>query len=230
MRNIVVLRDQLYAITNSSGTGGPPLVSISFDKANSRMFSLSQDGTIVCFSDIDDDIVPIFKSHAYLDQNSDETEKDDDWFDVNYIAGTGCIVTISHSGVIASLEQIDAETGIDSDKGLHDMNIPVVAEQIGCIDGGIATAAWSPDQSCLMIVTNNNTMLCMSSTWDVLLETPIPERLAPGATGKYYSKTFLYQPNKVKWPLAIVSLSRYINDLMTLQHQSPGEGTARALR
>ena len=85
---------------------------------------------------------------------------------------------ISHSGVIASLEQsAEGEVG-----GYNDASYPSVAEQIGCIEGGIATSAWSPDQSSLTIVTNNNTMLCMSSTWDVLQEIPTTERLeaSPG--------------------------------------------------
>lgn len=183
MRNIVVLRDQLYAITDGTHNEGAQLVSITFDKASSKMFTLSQDGTLLCFSDIDDDIEPVFKAHAYIGASDVDVDADHGWFEVTYIAGTGCIVMISHSGVIASLEQEIECTDNTVHNTTHSMDYPLVAEQIGCIEGGIAAAAWSPDQSCLVIVTNNNTLLCMSSTWDVLLETPVPERLTSGPTG-----------------------------------------------
>ena len=48
--------------------------------------------------------------------------------------------------------------------------------EIGTIESGIAAAQWAPDQSCLLIVTNNDTILCMSAQFDVLSEIPIPER------------------------------------------------------
>lgn len=53
---------------------------------------------------------------------------------------------------------------------------PQVVE-IGAIEGGIAAAQWSPDQSALVIATNNDTIICMNAQWDVLYEVPVSERL-----------------------------------------------------
>jgi len=45
----------------------------------------------------------------------------------------------------------------------------------GEVDGGIAHAAWSPDQSRLVLVTEQNeTLLCMTAAWEVLEEVPLP--------------------------------------------------------
>ncbi len=91
-----------------------------------------------------------------------EDETDTDWFDVNYIAGTGSIVCISHSGNISCVQD-------DLVTGHHTNSI----EQIGAIEGGIASAKWNPDQNCLVIATNTNSLLLMSNTWDVLEEVPV---------------------------------------------------------
>lgn len=177
MRNIVILRDQLHALVGDNT--GSQLVSLSFDKASSKVFALAQDGSLYCFSDIDDTLAPAFKAHAYLSDSEPNGGKiDNQWFEVTFVAGTGCVVMISHSGAIASLEQLS-----EGDGSASGANYPLVAEEIGCIEGGIATSAWSPDQSSLTIVTNNNTMLCMSSTWDVLQEIPITERSETDSPG-----------------------------------------------
>eukprot|EP01033_Poteriospumella_lacustris_P009082 gene9081-6530_t len=42
------------------------------------------------------------------------------------------------------------------------------------IDGGIHAASWSPDYSCLAILTGNNTMLLMSNTWEPISEIDFP--------------------------------------------------------
>jgi len=48
-------------------------------------------------------------------------------------------------------------------------------EEIGSIEGGISAAKWSPDFTRLVIMTNNNTILCMSTDWEVLYEVPVIE-------------------------------------------------------
>ena len=57
-----------------------------------------------------------------------------------------------------------------------------VVDVEGDVDGGIADAAWSPDQTRLVIVTNNDTILSMNSEWDVLEEVPLAEHRAPGTS------------------------------------------------
>ena len=186
MRNIVVLRDQLHGLISDHAVS--KLVSVSFDKAASKVFALTQDGALYCFSDIDDTLIPAFKAHAYLSDTEANNEcMDNQWFEVSFIAGTGCVVMVSHSGVIASLEQLG-----EGEDDAYGTGYPLVAEQIGCIEGGIATSAWSPDQSSLTIVTNNNTMLCMSSTWDVLQEIPIPDRAETDSPGTYLVNFYEY--------------------------------------
>jgi hypothetical protein len=188
MRNIVLLRDQLHSLSAATGTN---LVAVSFDKAALKVLLLASDGIVYCFNDMEFSITPAFVCHAYKEFShsslSWETAEPEDnqWFDVSYIAGTGSIVLISRSGVIASLSQDDSMQDQSYDNSCAAIHLerngyPATAEQVGVIDGGIAAAAWSPDQSSLILVTNNNTMLCMSCTWDVLQEIPIPDRV-PGS-------------------------------------------------
>lgn len=166
MRNLVVLRDQCHRLV---GVDQPQasIASISFDKASSKIFVLLSSGTLLCFRDTDDAYELLCRDSACIDAG----EVDNGWFDLTFIAGTGSAVAVSHSGSIVSFEQAG-----DGDQ--------LIAEQIGAIEGGIAAASWSPDQSCITILTNNNTMLCMSSTWDVLQEIPVPDRVTTGASGK----------------------------------------------
>lgn len=73
---------------------------------------------------------------------------------------------ISHSGVIVSIKQ---------SIGIEGWNKEIVQE--GIVDSGIAAAVWNPEQTMLIIVTNNNSILAMSNTWDVLQEIPIESRV-----------------------------------------------------
>ena len=41
------------------------------------------------------------------------------------------------------------------------------------IDGGISNAKWSPDYTNLLIVTNNDSIICMNCNWDLLYEIPM---------------------------------------------------------
>ena len=79
------------------------------------------------------------------------------------------MVCVSRAGLLISIP-IDLVTGTWSDK----------VEVEGDVEGGIINAAWSPDQNRLVVLTGNNTMLCMNSEWDVidevpLIETPVPD-------------------------------------------------------
>lgn len=169
MRNLIVLRDQLYSLVHDAGLLSA-IVSVSFDKGSANVYALLQDGTVLTFSDYDDTIRFVSKSHAFIEGDDGSPVIDNEWFSLSFVAGTGSVVAISHSGAIVSLEPSGSES--------------MISELIGSIEGGIATATWSPDQSSLTIVTNNNTILVMSSTWDVLQEVPITERLPGCDTGK----------------------------------------------
>ena len=82
------------------------------------------------------------------------------------ISELGMIVCISHSGVIVSIKQ---------SIGVEGWNKEIVQE--GIVDSGIASAVWNPEQTIVIIVTNNNSILAMSNTWDVLQEIPIESRV-----------------------------------------------------
>jgi hypothetical protein len=75
----------------------------------------------------------------------------DTWFRIDYVEEISSIVCISHSG---SISRVDEQS----------------CEQEGVIEGGISAAKWSPDYRCLVIVTKNNSILSMTSSWDVLQE------------------------------------------------------------
>jgi hypothetical protein len=164
MRDIVVLSDQNYKIVDEEFSDAS-VAGLSFDKSGARAFVLLSTGVVLCYSDADD-------SFAYTSRVSccvDDEEFDNEWFELSFIAGTGSIVAISRSGSIVAIEGA----------GPGDL----AAEQIGCIEGGIAAAKWCPDQSCLTIVTNNDTIICMSSTWDVLQEIPVTTRAKDSPAG-----------------------------------------------
>lgn len=47
------------------------------------------------------------------------------------------------------------------------------AEVVGSIEGGVMGAAWSPDDTLLVLVTGEDKLLLMTSTFDVLSEGPL---------------------------------------------------------
>lgn len=94
---------------------------------------------------------------------------DDKWFYVQVIGETNSIICISHTGTICSIKS-NRITDIWND----------VPEIEGCVDDGIADASASPDQTCIVIVTNNNTILLMTNSFDPINEVPIENRV-PGS-------------------------------------------------
>ena len=97
---------------------------------------------------------------------------DHTWFSLVSLRRNGSIVCLSKAGLIISISLDLCYT----DKWCQ------VVDVEGDVDGGIADAAWSPDQTRLVIVTNNNTILSMNSEWDVLEEVPLAEHRAPGTS------------------------------------------------
>ncbi|KAJ2998288.1 hypothetical protein NUW54_g7046 [Trametes sanguinea] len=47
------------------------------------------------------------------------------------------------------------------------------AEVVGSVDGGVLGAAWSPDDTLLVLVTGEDKLILMTSTFDVLSEGPL---------------------------------------------------------
>ncbi len=166
MRNVVLLQDRVHClISEHLGTNDGKVVSVANDKTTSELFVLTNIGVLFCFYVAD--FTVSFRCLWLLNADGEDNE----WFDVNYIAGIGSIVCISHSGNISCIED-------DLVSGHH---LPTI-EQIGSIDGGISTVRWNPDQNSLVIATNSDTLLLMSNTWDVLEEVPINSRVPGSAT------------------------------------------------
>ena len=147
MRNVVLLHDRVFLLPSDcyvdSGSGiAAHVVSLCINESidGSTAYFLLNTGTLLSFH----------ASHCLYRFNqawnlnvTEDLEPNSDWFDVTYVAMIGCVVCISYSGSIISIDEEDTSC----------------VELIGVIDGGISTAKWSPDQSCLNIVTNNNTII-----------------------------------------------------------------------
>lgn len=161
----MILHDRIHEIVHDSLGDAATVACIATDKSASEVFVLTNTGRLLCFCIVDFTLT--YRCSWVLDANTE----DSGWFDVNYIAGTGSLVCISHSGSIVSIQD-DVNTGYHSE----------VIEQIGAIDDGISTAKWNPDQSCLVIVTNVDTLILMSNAWDVLEEVPIAARISGSKT------------------------------------------------
>ncbi|KAG7449880.1 Elongator complex protein 1 [Guyanagaster necrorhizus] len=69
------------------------------------------------------------------------------------------LVVVLRSGDIATVPIEDNESQID--------------DVVGTVDGGIFAASWSPDDSSLVLVTGDNKLILMTSTFDVLSETSL---------------------------------------------------------
>jgi hypothetical protein len=158
MRNLAILQDHLHALEweNASSPQGSRIVSLTCNHAANKVYVLHGDGKIVCFEFLES-LVPKYSLQLKFE---DDVEN---WFRIDYIPLTNAIVCISSEGSIATFEEENESS-------------PTEPEQIGVIDGGVAAAKWHPDYSSVLLITNNNTILCMSNTWDVVSEIDIPER------------------------------------------------------
>lgn len=158
MRNLAILQDHLHALewVNSETKCESKVVSLTCNHAANKIYTLQSDGKIVCFEYLDT-LIPKYSLQLKFE---DATEH---WFQIDYVPTTSCIVCISTEGSIATFEEANEKT-------------PTEPDQIGVIDGGVAAAKWHPDYSCVLLVTNNHTLLSMSNSWDVLTEMDIPQR------------------------------------------------------
>jgi hypothetical protein len=170
MRNLIVLQDAIWAaLDNYESLAAPAtIVSVCRDIGSSSLFVLTSSGFLLSI-DMGDGFAVERSKWNLNDAFEERDAPDNSWFYVAVAAETGAIVCISHHGSIASIRE-DPATGRRSD----------TVEQEGAVDGGIAAAAWSPDTCNLALVTNNDSLLLMTSYWDVLEEVPIESRV-PGS-------------------------------------------------
>lgn len=165
MRNLLLLRDSEDAL----GVKGEVVAAAC--EMDTELIVLTKQGELslrtVDGNDEMENEPTLFDLAELRDDDEAESQAenvvDHDWFLMTVIAETGCIVCLSHSGKIVSV-------GSDPMSGKH--SLPPVLE--GVIDSGILHAAWSPDQTRLVIFTGSYTLLSMSTQWDVLDEVPAP--------------------------------------------------------
>ncbi|TFK50763.1 pol II transcription elongation factor [Heliocybe sulcata] len=77
---------------------------------------------------------------------------------LRFIMESRTLVLITRSGDITSIP-------ID--------NLPIEADVVGSVDLGFLAAAWSPDDSLLVLITGDGKLMLMTSTFDVLSEAPL---------------------------------------------------------
>lgn len=161
MRNLVLLQDSIFAgFEDEYGVDYPHIVSVCRDIGSSFIFALTQSGCL-CSMEVSDTLR--FESRISL---VTDDLIDNSWFNATVVPEIGAVVCISHSGMIVSVKE-DPVTGQQSE----------TFEVEGDVEGGIATACWNPDASNIIIVTNNDSILLMTSYWDVLEEIPLPSRM-----------------------------------------------------
>lgn len=170
MRNLLLLQDSLCKIgpNEPSTCGGDDLVCLCRDVGSNNLFTLTASGVLYTLDTLDG-FASTNESWDLNCCNEVSSSSSSGWFNVAVVSETGSIVCISHAGFIVSIKE-DVSSGRWSS----------IMEQEGDVEGGIATAAWSPDGSRLALLTNNNTILLMTGYWDVLEEVPLTTR-QPGS-------------------------------------------------
>jgi hypothetical protein len=168
MRNLTLLADRQYGLIDEPE--GASIVSFTSSTSldGGSIYALLDTGVLYAFQiqDVTLEFAQRWDLPAAVPSEDAPPPSDtNEWFDVSYVGMTGCIVCMSHAGLIMSIE--DQE--------------PDKIELVGVIDGGISSAMWSGDQNSLVIVTNNNSLMCMSSAWELLYEVPTTENRAPSS-------------------------------------------------
>eukprot|EP01041_Mallomonas_annulata_P000313 gene313-571_t len=161
MRNLVITQDII------SGLRQFVAVSLTLDYMTESLCILTKDGYVLSFSTVDNfqNLSTHYKLQGTGDGNADES-----WFLIEQVGDINALVCVSHSGSIEIIENIKEQEFNSDDLG-H------CSEQVGVVEGGISSAGWSPDQSTLAIVTNNNSLMLMTATWDDVQEVQIPVRV-----------------------------------------------------
>lgn len=78
-----------------------------------------------------------------------------------YLSGSGMACLVLEGGDIVTVQEDQF-----ADDGAH-------IEIMGSIDAGIAAARWSPDEELLAVVTKDNNLIFMGSTFDPVIEVPM---------------------------------------------------------
>ena len=179
MRNIVFLRDTFFRFSPCDFVKDRintrfNVVSIVVNISSEVLYVLCQNGYVLLFNIVENyERLPFY----YKLQGNSAITNDDQWFLIEYIDYKNELVCLSHSGAIEIIKSVDGMERGEIDFQLND------SEQVGVVDGGISSAAWSPDKRSLVIVNENNTIMSMSTNWEGVEEIPIEARCAGTETG-----------------------------------------------
>ncbi|GMF24460.1 unnamed protein product [Phytophthora lilii] len=159
MRNLVSLQRRGWALEASSAPGDrcvafasvPGDAQVFFMRASGRIESLSLDEEDAHSASKD---VELFLDLREVVDDAEQIEGCWRW--MSYVAELGALVCASTSGSIVSVD-VDAVDG----------------EEVGAVDSGLRSVAWSDNQEMLALVTGAGSLLVMSNDWEVLHETEI---------------------------------------------------------
>eukprot|EP01039_Chlorochromonas_danica_P010153 gene10153-11236_t len=164
MRNPVVLSENLTVV--DGGSQSPlNIISVACNHQLGRIYLLSEDGELLYFV-YHDDVLKLYRRQKLIFEEVQER-----WMLVDYVAAIASIVCVSYDGSIVTVGEVEEPEQCTA------------PDQIGVIDNGLSAAAWAPDYSCLLLATNNNSLLCMSVEWEVLAEIPLPDTTLPSPSG-----------------------------------------------
>lgn len=166
MRNLFAIKDSIFSAPRLESGGPASIEAVDVNPSTGEMLVLDNRGVLRTY---DAESGSRLERSWDLSTHAESEEGDFTWFALTILRASGSVVCVSRAGLLISIP-IDLVTGTWSDK----------VEVEGDVEGGIINAAWSPDQNRLVVLTGNNTMLCMNSEWDVidevpLIETPVPD-------------------------------------------------------
>ena len=131
MRNLVALRDSLSFVEGCNSS----VVAVDFHAGTGALLLLTQSGQVKVYD---------IESHEAAGEGqswdlsmSGDNGVDHTWFSLVSLRRNGSVVCISKAGLIISIP-LDLSY---SDKWSQEVDVE------GDVDGGIADAAWSPDQA-----------------------------------------------------------------------------------
>lgn len=153
MKNLIVVQDSLHIISCESY-----VASVEYNVTTSELLILFMDGFLCGLAVNDDSLVLSQSCECSSGEEHEQTQTNDEWLEASFISETSSFLCLSRNGTIS----------IVSSDQRGDFNGP--GEVQGCIEGGIATAQWSPDQSILVILTNSNTLIAMTCNLEILAE------------------------------------------------------------
>jgi hypothetical protein len=224
MRNLIILQDLIHEFPvnltpDLNLNQENKIVDICSITEREELLVLFQNGILVSHNTGKDKYEKL--EHEPWDLRNIAGSDVNQWFYVQVIGETGSLICISHAGTICSI-QTNRVTDLWND----------LPEIEGSVDDGIADALVSPDQTCLVIVTNNNTLLLMTNSFDLINEIPIENRVPDSpCTLSWCGDSMQFALYSVDSADNIPRIRLYNRDLILLnESRTTGDGAGAILR